>query len=164
MTALATLFDFGRMPYAPGTDGSLAALPAGWLLHTAGGYARFFLGLVLAAALGWQATARYLIANAAPDAPDDPSEVIVDELAGQLLALAPLSLGLAMSGSTTNIAALWPGWVMAFVLFRALDILKPWPVSRAERLPGAAGVMADDLVAGAIAAVLVAAAAALAHA
>ena len=57
----------------------------------------------------------------------------------------------------------WPGWVAAFLLFRAFDILKPPPVSTAERLPGALGVMADDLVAGLISAILVTAAAAIAH-
>ena len=162
MTAFATLFGLGRLPLAPGTWGALAALPLAWALHTAGGFPLFLLGLVVVTAVGWQAAARHLIATQSPDAPQDPPEIVVDELAGQLLALLPLSLGLALSGSTANIAALWPGWVGAFLAFRALDILKPGPVGRAERLPGAAGVMADDLVAGALAAALEAAAAALA--
>lgn len=161
MTPLATLFGLGRAaPFAAGTFGSLAALPVAWLLHTLGGAPLFLAGLVAAIVLGHLATAAHLATTSDPD----PSEVIVDELAGQLLALSPLSLGLWLAGSGTDIARLWPGWVMAFVLFRALDILKPWPISRAEDLPGAWGVMADDLVAGALAALAVAAAAALAHA
>jgi phosphatidylglycerophosphatase A len=71
----------------------------------------------------------------------DPSWIVVDEGAGQLIALAGLPL-------EANSA----GLVMAFALFRALDILKPGPVGWADRQGGAFGVMLDDLVAGVIAA------------
>jgi len=68
-------------------------------------------------------------------------QIIIDEVAGQTVALlfAPLS---------------WPTAVAAFFLFRLFDILKPWPASAAERLPGGAGVMADDLVAGLMAGIV----------
>ena len=88
--------------------------------------------------------------------------MIADELAGQMLALAPLSLGLFLAGAPAHVFP-WPGWVGAFVMFRLFDILKPPPVSTAERLPGALGVMADDLVAGLMAAIVVTIAAAVAH-
>ncbi len=69
----------------------------------------------------------------------DPSEIVIDEAAGQFIALAacyPLCAGDAV-------------WVLsAFALFRVFDILKPWPVSSLEKLPGALGIMADDLFCG----------------
>ncbi len=158
-SGFATLFGLGlRAPFAPGTFGSLAALPAGWLLHWAGGFPLFAFGLIVATVLGYMSTDRYLAAHGEKD----PGEVIADEFAGQLLAMAPLSLGLWLANAAPHVFP-WPGWVAAFLLFRAFDILKPPPVSTAERLPGALGVMADDLVAGLISAILVTAAAAIAH-
>ncbi|HVT24476.1 MAG TPA: phosphatidylglycerophosphatase A, partial [Rhizomicrobium sp.] len=73
---------------------------------------------------------------------DDPSEAVIDELAGQWLAcaFAPLS---------------WQGYLAAFVLFRFFDMTKIWPVSAAERARGGWGVMFDDIVAGLIAGVIV---------
>ncbi|MFZ5786292.1 MAG: phosphatidylglycerophosphatase A, partial [Acidobacteriota bacterium] len=74
-------------------------------------------------------------------AQSDPGPVVIDEVAGQWLALAllvaaqprPLSLGL-VAGS--------------FLLFRLFDVVKPWPIGRLERLPGGWGILADDLAAG----------------
>jgi phosphatidylglycerophosphatase A len=57
----------------------------------------------------------------------------------------------------------WPGWVSAFLLFRLLDVWKPWPISWADRRKGPTGVMVDDLLAGLIAAVVVTAMAGVAH-
>ncbi|MDF2233090.1 phosphatidylglycerophosphatase A [Albimonas sp. CAU 1670] len=156
----ATLFGLGEAtPAAPGTVGSLVALPVGWLLHWAGGFPLFAFGLIVAIALGYTSIDRYLAIHGEDE---DPGEVIADELAGQLLALAPLSLGLFLAGAPAHVFP-WPGWVGAFVLFRLFDILKPPPVSTAERLPGATGVMADDLVAGLLAAIVVTVSAAVAH-
>ena len=155
----ATLFGLGTAaPFAPGTFGSLAALPVAYGLHWLGGFPLFAFGLIVAVALGFTATDRYL----AKHGEKDPGEVIADEFAGQMLALTPLSLGLWLVGAPDYVFP-WPGWVGGFVLFRLFDILKPPPVSTAERLPGAWGVMADDLVAGLIAALLTTAAAAVAH-
>ena len=74
----------------------------------------------------------------------DPGKVVVDEVAGQLIALLPL------------VPRLDPGWssiVVAFVLFRLFDIVKPYPARRFEKLESGLGIMADDLAAGAYAAV-----------
>ena len=156
----ATLFGLGEaVPVAPGTVGSLAALPVSFALHWAGGFPLFAFGLIVAIALGYTSIDRYLAARGDDE---DPGEVIADELAGQMLALAPLSLGLFLAGAPAHVFP-WPGWVGAFVMFRLFDILKPPPVSTAERLPGALGVMADDLVAGLLAAVVVTASAAVAR-
>jgi phosphatidylglycerophosphatase A len=73
-----------------------------------------------------------------PEAEADPGWVVVDEAAGQSLALS------AASG--------WLGVLLAFALFRLFDIAKPGPVGWADRQPGPFGVMADDLIAGALAA------------
>jgi phosphatidylglycerophosphatase A len=72
----------------------------------------------------------------------DPGWVVIDEVAGQWIAL----LGLARPA--------WPGLLAAFVLFRLLDIAKPGPIGWADRQRGAVGVMADDVIAGAVAAAI----------
>ena len=158
-TCIATMGGLGHVPKGPGTAGSLAAIPLAWLLHWAGGF-WFFAAMTLAAlAAGWWATSAYV---ADRPAGADPSEVIVDELVGQWIALWPLSLGLTMAGAAPHVFP-WPGWIGACVLFRLFDIWKPGPVGWAERHHGATGIMADDLVAGALAAVVVTAMAAAAH-
>ncbi|NMJ39821.1 phosphatidylglycerophosphatase A [Roseomonas sp. JC162] len=132
--AIATLGGIGRLKPAPGTWGSAAVLPAA-LLGPA-----WALGLAIAVAvIGWLAL-RDLFAD---DPDQDPGWVVVDEAAGMLLALAALP---ASAG--------WVGVGLAFLLFRAFDILKPWPVSWADNLGGPVGVMLDDILAGAIAGAL----------
>jgi len=76
----------------------------------------------------------------------DPGKVVIDEVAGQLIALLPVPL--VASGP-------WRVWIIAgFFLFRAFDIVKPYPVRRLEALPSGLGIVADDLAAGAYAAVV----------
>lgn len=130
---VATLGGIGRLRPAPGTWGSAAVLPA-VLLGPAGA----LLLAVVATVAGW------LAVRALPqDGDQDPGWIVVDEAAGMLLALAALPAG-----------AGWAGVALAFLLFRAFDILKPWPVSWADRQEGATGVMLDDILAGAMAAAL----------
>lgn len=128
---IATLIGAGRLKPGPGTWGSLVVLPAILL----GPWACLALA-VLATVAGWAAV-RTVLATA-PE--EDPGWIVVDEAAGMLLALAALP------------GAGWTGVALAFLAFRLLDILKPWPVSWADGLPGATGVMLDDILAGAIAA------------
>lgn len=132
--AVATLGGIGRIRPAPGTWGSLAAMPA-MLLGPAGAA----ILACLVGVLGWVAVRSVLADRPA----DDPGWIVVDEAAGMLVVLAALPAG-----------AGWVGAVAAFLLFRAFDILKPWPVSWADGLHGATGVMLDDILAGAIAAAL----------
>lgn len=91
----------------------------------------------------------------------DPSEIVIDEVAGQWIAFLPVSFGAAMVGA--DLTALWPGWVTAFLAFRFFDILKPGPVGWADRKAGPLGVMLDDVIAGLLAALVVIVLAALAH-
>jgi phosphatidylglycerophosphatase A len=128
--AVATLAGIGRLRPAPGTWGSLVVLPAVLL----GPVACLSLAAVVTMA-GWVAVRAVL----AKGGDQDPGWIVVDEAAGMLLALAALP------------HAGWVGVLAAFALFRAFDILKPWPVSWADGLHGPTGVMLDDVIAGAMA-------------
>jgi phosphatidylglycerophosphatase A len=157
--AIATVAGVGLLRPAPGTWGSLAALPMAWVLHALAGPAGLVAGLAAAFLGGWWAVARAAEAEGLGD-PDRP-EFVIDEVAGMFVALLPVSLGAWSQG--VAVTALWPGWVAAFLLFRLFDIWKPGPVGRADRSGTPLGVMLDDLWAGAFAAAGVAALAAIAH-
>ncbi|MCH8348285.1 MAG: phosphatidylglycerophosphatase A [Proteobacteria bacterium] len=141
---LATLFGIGKLPRAPGTWGSLAALIiAVPLLH----YITWPIFIGLTAVL-------FMLGIAAADVyakktgEEDSPKVVIDELVGQWIALFPLAL--VVPFGDLRWAAL-----LTFVLFRALDILKPWPIRRLEKKPGGGlSVMLDDAVAGIMAAAL----------
>lgn len=136
---LATWGGAGLLRGPSGTWGSLAGLPIGWAILSTTGIPGLVCAILLVTGLGLWATQRIL----AHGAPKDPSAIVVDEVAGLWVALVPTG------GSPWLI-------VLAFALFRVLDIAKPFPVSWADkRVPGAAGVMLDDLIAGALAAVVV---------
>ncbi|PRY95174.1 phosphatidylglycerophosphatase A [Hasllibacter halocynthiae] len=155
--AVATVGGIGLLRPAPGTWGSLAALPLAWGVLTLGGPWALLLGIGLAAGAGVWAIERYQRETGA----HDPKEAVIDEVAGQWIALLPVAFGAARAGA--DLLALWPGWVAAFVLFRLFDIWKPGPVGWADRKGTASSVMLDDLIAGGFAALGVAALAALAH-
>lgn len=157
-TAIATLFGIGHLRPAPGTWGSAAAVLAGLGLHRLGSFPLLALATVAVTALAWWAIDRAL-----PDiGRDDPAEIVIDEVAGQWLTLLAPSFGFWMMGLDPSRFP-WPGWVGAFLAFRLFDIWKPWLVGRADRVPGAFGVLLDDLVAGVFGAILVLLAAGLAH-
>ena len=129
---LATWFGVGFSPWAPGTFGSLASLPFAFLLMETSG----LLGIAVAAAvifvIGAYAVDNYILQTGKKD----PSEAVVDEVAGQFLPLlvAPYSI---------------EGWIIAFILFRVFDIWKPWPCNWIDqKLSGGLGVMLDDVAAG----------------
>ena len=155
---IATFFYTGLLRPGPGTWGSLAAIPVAWLLHWLGGFPLLAAATIAVFALGFWATR----VETAGRADSDPGEIVIDEVAGQWIALFPLSAGLWMAGAAPHVFP-WPGWVAGFVLFRILDIWKPWPVSWADGLHGPLGVMLDDVLAGLIAAVIVTLMAAAAH-
>jgi phosphatidylglycerophosphatase A len=155
---LLSFFGAGLLRPAPGTWGSLAALPAAWAAHQLGGP----LLLILGAALLYVAGV-YLTAQETAEAEDhDPSWIVIDEVVGQWIALLPVSLGAYRAG--VDITLLWPGFVTAFLFFRLFDIWKPWLVGRADRRGDATGVMLDDVWAGLFAAVVVVILAGIAHA
>jgi phosphatidylglycerophosphatase A len=136
--AIASLAGIGHLRPGPGTWGSLAALaPGAGLLALAGPWAVLAAALALWA-LGWVAI------RALPEETQrsDAGWVVIDEAAGQMLALAGLA------------AVSLAGLIAAFLLFRLFDIAKPWPVSWADRRNDAAGIMLDDIIAGALAALI----------
>lgn len=154
---IATVAGVGYLRPAPGTWGSLAALPLAWVLHQAGGFPALALATLAAFLGGLWATG---VMTAGQD-DHDPSEIVIDEVAGQFLALWAISLPAWLHG--LDISVLWPGWVSAFVLFRLFDITKPGWVGRADRRGDPMGVMLDDIVAGAFAALGTALLAGLSH-
>ena len=155
--AFATGFGIGYLRPAPGTWASALAIPAAYLIHAGMGFPALATAVVLVLLAGWWAVGMTLAGSG-----EDPPEIVIDEVAGQWVALLPVSGGLWHAGVDPWIFP-WPGWVAAFVLFRLFDIWKPGPVGWADRRSGPAGVMLDDLIAGAMAAVGVAVLAGIAH-
>lgn len=128
---LATGFGLGRLPKAPGTWGTLAAFPIQLALLglTPLSYALWLGGIIVLAVL---------IAGAAEKILDrpDPGMVVIDEVAGMLIALIAVP--------ATPLA-----WLLAFILFRFFDILKPFPIRLIDqRCHGGLGIVLDDLLAG----------------
>jgi len=154
---IATVGGVGHMRPAPGTWGSAVALPMAWLIHVIGGPWLLVIAVIAGFIKGLWATAQ--VTKGQDD--HDPSEVVIDEVVGQWIALLPLSLGAAHAGA--SITALWPGWVAAFLLFRLFDIAKPGPVGWADRRGDPLGVMLDDVIAGVFAGMGVAVFAAIYH-
>lgn len=158
--AVACFLGVGFLRPAPGTWGSFAALILAFaILEVAGPWA--FAAAVAAAVVAafWSIAA--LVRELGSPGPHDPAWVVIDEVAGQGIALLPVAFGAAMSDAAPT--DLWPGWVAAFLLFRLFDVWKPGPVGWADRRPGVAGVVLDDVFAGIMAAVGVILLAGLAH-
>ncbi len=132
---LGTWFGTGLIPKIPGTLASLSALPFAWIIQANLGAA----GLVLAAAIAFAAGTWACRLLVAADKVDDPGHIVIDEVAGQWLTLVPFAW---LAGAPDPLF-----YATGFALFRLFDIVKPWPIDRAERLNGAAGVMADDFLA-----------------
>ena len=147
----------GFLRPAPGTWGSLAALPVAWAIWLFGGPILLAIVIVATFAGGTLAIARELEESGM----QDPAWIVIDEVVGQWIALLPVAVGAMVSG--TSPTRLWPGILAAFLLFRLFDSWKPWLVGRADRRKDALGVMLDDLWAGVFSACGVTALAALAH-
>lgn len=156
MNLIASFFYTGYLRPAPGTWGSLAAIPFAYALHQLGGFTLLVVATTLVFALGWWATV-----VVTRDGDHDPSWVVIDEVVGQWIALFPVSYGAMMMGIDT--LRLYPGWIAGFVLFRLFDIWKPWIVGWADRMGTPLGVMLDDVIAGVFAALGAIALASLYH-
>ncbi len=137
---IATWFFVGYFPAGPGTAGSIAAIILAWLIERITGLpgAAFgFFGALLALPGVWSAGE---VAKQREN--KDPQIVVVDEVIGQWVTLAGAA------------AFNWKSWLLALVLFRIFDMTKPFPIRRLEKLPGGIGIVADDVLAGMYAAVL----------
>jgi phosphatidylglycerophosphatase A len=131
-TIISTWFGAGFSPWAPGTVGTLAGLPFIFIFKLLDGSFYHFGFTVFIIFIGWWAAEKYIKMNGG----NDPQEVVIDEVAGVSIALlfVPLS---------------WLSFFAGFALFRFFDILKPWPVSWADKkVKGGLGVMLDDIFAG----------------
>ena len=139
---IATGFGSGYLPKAPGTWGSLLAALLAWPLAGAGGAPALIVAAILATVAGLWAVRVYVDRTGE----SDPGPVVVDEFAGQWIALAVCPLD-----------PVW--WLAGFLVFRVIDIAKPFPAGWIDRnVKGPLGVMLDDLVAGIYSAALLLAA------
>ncbi len=131
---IGTWFFLGYFPKAPGTAGSLGAIAIAWLLHVYAGVPAAGFAVCAAILLAPSIWAAGRIAEDVGK--KDPHIVVVDEVVGQWITLA--------GATTLN----WKTWIAAFLLFRAFDIWKPPPVRQLEQVPGGAGIVLDDVMAG----------------
>lgn len=156
---VATVFGLGYLRPAPGTWASAVAVAAGIAIDRWLGFPALVLATLAVTFAGFRA-----VAAALRDTPgEDPSEFVIDEVAGQWLALLFPAAAFWWHGLTNWAVVAYPGWVAAFVFFRLFDIWKPWLVGRADRRGDPAGVMLDDLWAGVFAGLATFAAAGIAH-
>jgi phosphatidylglycerophosphatase A len=146
---IATWFGLGYVPKAPGTAGSLGAILIALALHEfrrAGAQTFAALAILIAIPGIWAADAvvKQLVGDSIIPRREkiDPQIIVVDEVIGQWIALAGV------------LRFNWISWIAAFVLFRLFDIFKPPPVRQLENLPGAVGIIADDVMAGVYAALV----------
>ncbi len=149
----------GYLPLAPGTWGSLLAVGFYLFLHNAwfphsdippGSFVRSYLAVQVVVIIAvtligiWAASRTERVLRI-----KDPGKVVIDEVAGQLIALLPVAARMWMFGDAMMVMA-------AFILFRFFDIVKPYPARKLESLHGGLGIMFDDLIAGVYAAIVVA--------
>jgi phosphatidylglycerophosphatase A len=127
---VATWFGCGLSSHAPGTVGTLGALPLYLLVRGHGTLAVLATAAIVTAAGVW--ASNVVVRDSGEK---DPQRVVIDEVAGVLVALAAAP-------------PTWSGVALAVGLFRFFDITKPFPARRAERLPEGWGIVLDDLVAG----------------
>jgi phosphatidylglycerophosphatase A len=132
--AVATWFGCGLSPWAPGTAGSLGALLPAMAVNAVTPWSGMEIGVCGVLLFGpavWAAdvTAHEMGAK-------DPGLIVVDEVVGQWITFA----------GATHLN--WRSWLFGFVLFRAFDITKPFPIRRLESLPGGWGIVSDDALAG----------------
>ena len=134
-TLIATFFGAGRLHPGPGTWGSVATVILWALLSSQIALVHRTLATIIAAAavtlIGIPAATRVARAYGKKD----PQFVVIDEVAGQLVALIAVPLA-------------WKTFLVGLILFRVFDILKPFPIRRLERLPEGTGIVVDDLGAG----------------
>jgi len=158
---LTSCFGLGRLPLCPGTFGSLPPVII-FVLMLHFGLSAISTAIVMAtlALAGSAICVIFSPAVIAATGKIDPSEVVADEFAGQalvffavLLLVQPLG-GAGLAAHTFSAKQLWIIAGLGFVLFRLFDIVKPWPINILQKLPQGWGILADDLLAGVYAAIV----------
>ncbi len=128
---LSSWFGAGLMPAAPGTFGTLTALPLVIVMNGIGGFYEALVLMIFISVAIWSSDLTQKLLGR-----DDPQEVVIDEVAGFLLTLFLLPSSLLLLS-------------LGFVLFRFFDILKPFPIGRLEKkVKGGMGIVLDDVLAG----------------
>ena len=128
---------------APGTWGSVAGMILAFILLNTIDLFTFCLILLFTTLVGFWATKHYIQHNSEKS---DPSEVVIDEVIGQWIAVLPIGFTLKVNEFSNK--ELWLVWLWAFVSFRFFDIIKLGLVGWADNLGGALGVLLDDILAG----------------
>lgn len=131
---LASGFYVGKVPFAPGTVGTLVAIPIMFLYWEKGVLAQVLITISVFLVGFWAST---VIVGDTSNSPEkvDPDFIVIDEIAGYMVSMIGISL------TPVHLA-------IAFILFRIYDIFKPPPIKKFEQLPSGLGIMADDIVAG----------------
>ena len=129
----STWFYSGLIPFAPGTFGSIAALPFAWLILDNAGILGLANATLIVFVLGIMSSRFYM----AETRSDDPGEIVVDEVVGQWIVCLAIT-------DHTHMGQ----FMLALLAFRLFDIMKPWPVNIFDKRHDAYGVMMDDVVAG----------------
>jgi phosphatidylglycerophosphatase A len=149
---LASCFGLGRLPLAPGTWGSLPVVVIFGLMcqFNLSGPSISIVMAAMALA-GSVICVKFAPAAIAATGKNDPGEVVADELAGQAVTFLVIPFFIPVILTTGQICIITSG---GFLLFRLFDIVKPWPIRKLEKLPEGWGVLADDLLAGVYAAIV----------
>ena len=149
---LTSCFGLGRLPVAPGTWGSLpVAIVFGLMCHFHASGISISIVMAALAIAGSIICVKFAPVVIAATGNTDPREVVADELAGQAVTFLAAPL---LSPEILSIRQIWIITAGGFLLFRLFDIAKPCPIRRLEKLPEGWGVLADDLMAGVYAAIV----------
>lgn len=149
---LTSCFGLGLLPLAPGTWGSLPpAIIFAAISYFGAPAVSISIAMAALTIAGSIVCVKFAPAAIAATGKDDPREVVADELAGQ--ALTFLAIPFIFPPEITN----WQiciTTILGFLLFRLIDIFKPWPIRKLEKLPNGWGIFADDLLAAVYAAIV----------
>ncbi|MFK7840364.1 MAG: phosphatidylglycerophosphatase A [Bdellovibrionales bacterium] len=149
---IATWFGCGLMKPAPGTWGSLGAVPFAFLIFGISGFWGFIATIIIMTPIGFWATAKYEASSGI----HDNKQIVIDEVVGQWIAFIPVFYVTSTLEYGMGLMPLGISIVLAFILFRIFDITKPWPISHFDKnVKGATGVMVDDIIAGLFAAIII---------
>ena len=149
---VASCFGLGWLPLVPGTWGSLPpAIIFGLMCQFDASGLWVSAVMVALAVAGSIVCVEFGPAVIAATGEVDPHEVVADELAGQAITFLAI-LFAAISGLSTR--QIWLTTLIGFVLFRVFDVAKPWPINGLQKLPEGWGILADDLMAGVYAAIV----------
>jgi len=143
---LTSCFGLGRLPVAPGTWGSLPPVIIFGLMGLFGTPPAIISNVMAALILaGGVVCVQFAPSAIAATGKSDPGEIVADEFAGQAVVFL---FNPFLTAGTVSAGHIWMIALAGFVLFRIFDIAKPWPIRRLEKFPAGWGILADDLLAG----------------